>query len=491
MKHPFLFAMVLGVITLTSQISQAQTQIASCNSQFMDFGGENSNYLNAEESDWLICPDTTSEYLILEFTHVNIEVADDYGIDSTGCRDILYIYDGMDESAKMIGSYCGQESGDGSEAFIEENTLKVGTKFKPKNSTGCLYIKFESDKDTNLSGWYGEITCCTPSLENGFTDGVDLPMQENGGDFLNLEVDNSCIRDGRLEIFTEFEATGTSCFTKGLSLPHQSFYAFTSNGSGGFVELLVAPVDTVGAIEMLIFGPVELDSITYTGGYINDCVSGTNPWSLFFNAGPNQTYILATATDTAGRISITTLPETVGLGRALPVEVTDYHIKRNGNQVSLNWSTAQEINNDGFEIHRSYDGKYFTQIGWVDGKNSSSEYQFNDLPNGSKDVYYYISQVDLDGKTTDMHVLHTTLDLSNKTRSYPNPSEGGKFTLDLGNQKTDQLSTVSVYNQIGSLILTDSILDQKTYNLNQLAPGNYIIKIVSGNNVSTIQHIIY
>ena len=185
-------------------------------------------------------------------------------------------------------------------------------------------------------------------------------------------------------MFTEFEGVGSSCFTSGLSMPNRSFYAFESNFTGGFVELSATPVDSVGVIEMLVFGPVTLDSISYTGGVINDCVVGETPWSSFFNAGPNQTYILAVATELRGRTMVDVLPSTEGLGGAvLPVSMLNYSISKVRNEAEVSWTTSQEVNNAGFEVFRSFDGNQFDNIGWVDakiGSNINRSYSFLDEP---------------------------------------------------------------------------------------------------------------
>lgn len=47
---------------------------------------------------------------------------------------------------------------------------------------------------------------------------------------------------------------------------------------------------------------------------------------------------------------------------ALPVELISFTGKTMGNTNSIQWMTASEINNAGFELHRSNDGKGFSQI---------------------------------------------------------------------------------------------------------------------------------
>jgi len=492
MKHTTMIVMLLLALTSATTSLHAQTQITSCNSEFMDVGGDSDTYLDNENSDWLICPDTLTEFLELEFTHVNIEASIDDGVDSTGCNDVLYIYDGMDDTAPMIGSYCGEESGSGKDANLPGHTLRVGDRFKPTNSSGCFYIKFISNNNNRLSGWSANVNCCVPTLEDGITDGADLPLPTNGGHLFDIEIDNSCVRPGKLNMFTEFEGAGSACFTAGLSQPNRSFYAFNSNNTGGFVELLAAPIDSVGIIEVLVFGPVILDSLSYTGGVINDCVTGENPWSTFFNAGPDQTYILAIATELAGRTSVNALSSSQGLGGVLPVAMQDYDIEKKDKQAIITWTTASEINNEGFEIFRSINNQKFESIGWVESKSGSrtnNNYSFYDEPRTAGDVYYFIRQRDLNGDYTDYDVLQVEFEGDRTVQVYPNPSNG-LVSISFGTSQFNKESLILVYDQVGMLKYSTKTEENNKLDLQHLESGLYTIQIINNGVVTNHQHFI-
>ena len=58
-------------------------------------------------------------------------------------------------------------------------------------------------------------------------------------------------------------------------------------------------------------------------------------------------------------------------GSPLPVELLNFEAQAVNNEyVQLDWSTATEINNDGFEVLRSTDGVNFERIAWVDGNGN-------------------------------------------------------------------------------------------------------------------------
>jgi len=54
----------------------------------------------------------------------------------------------------------------------------------------------------------------------------------------------------------------------------------------------------------------------------------------------------------------------------IPVELTSFTASTSNNQIVLNWTTASELNNEGFEIQHSLDNETFTRIGFVPGFGS-------------------------------------------------------------------------------------------------------------------------
>ena len=86
---------------------------------------------------------------------------------------------------------------------------------------------------------------------------------------------------------------------------------------------------------------------------------------------------------------------------ALPVTFNGFFATKNNNNVILNWSTAQELNNQHFEIQRSFDGSNWTVIAIMLGAGNSDnvqQYSFTDKNMTAAVVYYRIRQVDVDGK---------------------------------------------------------------------------------------------
>ncbi|PJF33793.1 MAG: hypothetical protein CUN57_01220, partial [Phototrophicales bacterium] len=106
-----------------------------------------------------------------------------------------------------------------------------------------------------------------------------------------------------------------------------------------------------------------------------------------------------------------------GTLNALPIDLVRFVAsKRDGGQVSLEWTTASEINNDYFTIERSFDGRNFESIGQVKGAGNSFEeinYSFVDESiagiSSNRIVYYRLKQTDYDGVFTYSDVISVEL----------------------------------------------------------------------------------
>ncbi|WP_083852699.1 T9SS type A sorting domain-containing protein [Pedobacter arcticus] len=107
--------------------------------------------------------------------------------------------------------------------------------------------------------------------------------------------------------------------------------------------------------------------------------------------------VLATATSSTSFRGISFTP---GSTITLPIALDNFTAKNVNGAVELNWSTASEQNNRGFEVQHSTDGQTFTTIGEVKGNNNSSAkntYSFTDKGAVAGTNYYQLKQVDNNG----------------------------------------------------------------------------------------------
>jgi len=86
----------------------------------------------------------------------------------------------------------------------------------------------------------------------------------------------------------------------------------------------------------------------------------------------------------------------------LPVELLKFSASCDNKKVTVNWTTASELNNDFFTVERSPDAINYQPIGIVNGAGSSStiqNYSFVDSDPLSGTSYYRLKQTDFNGMT--------------------------------------------------------------------------------------------
>ncbi|HSL90951.1 MAG TPA: T9SS type A sorting domain-containing protein [Ignavibacteriaceae bacterium] len=124
----------------------------------------------------------------------------------------------------------------------------------------------------------------------------------------------------------------------------------------------------------------------------------------------------------------------IRLETIIPVELASFTADVNGNNISLKWMTASEINNAGFDVERaslnpSHGGTsgQWERIGFVEGFGTTTEvisyvYYDNDLDPGF--YQYRIKQIDFDGSFEYSPVIEVEVGVPNQFalyQNYPNP----------------------------------------------------------------------
>lgn len=169
------------------------------------------------------------------------------------------------------------------------------------------------------------------------------------------------------------------------------------------------------------------------------------------------------------------------LNSTLPVKYTQFTAERNNDNIKLNWSTASEVNNNGFEIERSSNGTDFEKIGFVKGVGNSSrlnKYSFTDKNNSF--AYYRLKQVDFDGKYEFSKVLTVKSNESSVELS-PNP-----FNDNLVINSNTTIINAEIVDVTGRVKMFE-VVNSNTAKLNTsgLDNGVYFIRINNGEKVIT------
>ncbi len=120
----------------------------------------------------------------------------------------------------------------------------------------------------------------------------------------------------------------------------------------------------------------------------------------------------------------------------VPVELVSFDITSENNTVLLQWKTATEINNKGFEVQRSEGGGQrsemgdqngWKKIGFVEGYGTSTEeknYSFTNADLTTGDFFYRLKQIDFNGSYTYSNIVEVKINQPDKfslSQNYPNP----------------------------------------------------------------------
>ncbi len=171
----------------------------------------------------------------------------------------------------------------------------------------------------------------------------------------------------------------------------------------------------------------------------------------------------------------------------LPVEFVSFEAKKVGDEAELYWSTASELNNDGFDIQRSEDGQNWQSIDFVKGQGNSSstvDYHFKDKgPKGSLN-YYRLAQIDFDGSVDYSASRMLKFGIESKLQIIPNPVHDQiNLSLELG-------SDVEIYNAMGNKIVDQRVLGgEQVIDVQFLPAGVYVLKVYSSNLISSARFV--
>ena len=363
-------------------------------------------------------------------------------------------------------------------------------------------------------------------------NGVTLNANTLVSGTLNLLNGNLLTGPNTLSLGTSISNLGTLTNSAGKILGN--FNRWISNSSN-----ILFPVGTSATK----YTPVELRNVVGSGTFIVNAIPGMHPnapgsnllqmyWKLtnggltsadltfhYLDAdvvGDENQYELGryngiswdiispislnTTNNTASIAGINSFSDwTLGEDGALPVELKSFTATTIASKVRLNWNTATEINNYGFEIERA---KTLTssllvweKIGFVNGSgnsNSPKSYTFIDDNVSSEKYSYRLKQIDNDGQfeySSPVQIDLSSLSTFSLHQNYPNPSNPSttiQFSLPAAlNVK------IIIFNLLGQEIRTlvnetkEAGIHEIIFDAQNLNSGVYIYKIEAGSYIQT------
>jgi hypothetical protein len=193
---------------------------------------------------------------------------------------------------------------------------------------------------------------------------------------------------------------------------------------------------------------------------------------------------------------------------ALPVELTEFagtttegttaEERRGEPSIQLQWATASETGNAGFEVQRRADSTAaWTVLGFVEGAGTTDApqtYRFRDpgVPFAAEQLTYRLRQLDADG--TESFSAPVTVELpapeaATLQAPFPNPAQGA-VTLRVALAAPTEVQ-IQVYDLLGRRVTTlareqmEAGRHELQVPTHDLASGTYFVRMVAGDAVQT------
>lgn len=412
--------------------------------------------------------------------------------DQTGCcadRGIVWTgYLGLTSTVEFrVQEGCG-----GSELVANINLVAPTTVVSTTSASSCIYNgsisgeKMLIDNSNNLLVGINEgsvnlgtvsatvnISGSTPTF--GTTNSPSCVSYTGGEYFLQrsffITTDASYPLSTPVEVnlyFTQAELNNLNATTSSASADYQTCYG---------------TVDATGSNLML--------TIQHSNGSFSTRTQGGGGLTLTPNTPSTNIY---RATFTTDRFSLFRLHGAGGLysNNALPVKLTMFKANAIDNSfIKLDWTTAQEIENSGFEIERSEDGVNFIKIGWEKGFGNSTEkrdYSYDDKTVMSGVTYYYrLKQIDFDGKFEYFNIVSARINGRDEfiVSDFMPTEVRGNTKLDIFTTNNRDIA-LAVFNTLGQPILSrkESLTvgnNKIEFSFDNLPAGTYMTSIKSNN----------
>lgn len=373
------------------------------------------------------------------------------------------------------------------------------------NSGGDLSNEgYLDNKSTGIFEVNGECTNHATHANTGFIEIKSSGKYTNNGDFNNWSA--GTFMNGGI-----FQNMGTHLNNGAQSTTSTGTYSGSGTVTGGIDNMqgTLSPGSSPGVIT--VTGYLSLQStatlkveIAGTGaagaefGFdqvnVNDGnLSGTLEIILLDGFVPAVSYpylILTSTNPISGTFANIVLPDghdfvvtynsndvTIEYAGILPVELISFTGHEADEAVQLDWQTASELNNAGFEIQRMALNGTWETIGFVAGAGTTQHtqhYTYLDrlAPNG--DNYYRLKQIDYDGQFEYSQVVHVRLDSEAAFSFYPNPATDYLRFSGLPGTATP----VEIWDVEGKLRIAGTLNAQENFlNVQDLIPGFYMVRI--------------
>ena len=376
----------------------------------------------------------------------------------------------------------------GSSPLIEGNTLiknnTQGTSAKNQISVGLqgnnspvvlnnIIYGGSSIPTGGISLWVSGSTSFSDMIIEGneiYNNGFGISLYSTSDGVINAVVKNNKIYNNNINPNAQVSGSGinvngspfnTPIITQneiygnwwGITIQNGTTVQAGPNPNLGNIE----NVDTTDDGSNIFYGNIQgTDTFDVYNNCTNDIYAQNNDWRAY-DSTLIETHVYHKVDN-----NLHGLIKFMPFSTSIPVELTSFTTSVGDGNVVLNWITATELNNAGFEIQKGNHTSTllsvteWESIGFVNGNGTSTEthtYSFTDQNPVTGKSYYRLKQIDFDGSYEYSNVIEVNLTLPiefSLEQNYPNPFNpitSIQYTI-----SSKQYVQLLVYNVLGKEI---------------------------------------
>ncbi len=353
-------------------------------------------------------------------------------------------------------------------------------------NTGATYLNdavvLKGTPNASLSGWSIQYTGATASTWSG----------------TQINFVTSAVFTAQGFFYIQYGSGGAN----GIALPNPPFtsgsnsFASVANNmsaTGGKIALRNVTTSLTVACPPGVPTGTEANVIDFIGYGTANCAEGTGATGSPEPAPSNaQSMRRANGVDTQNNAN------DFSAVAVLPVELLDFQVKRDNENVLIYWVTAREKDNGHFVVEHSTDGKNYEELLVVKGAGTTAllqQYSIKDTNPNKGMNYYRLKQVDIDGKFEYSFIRSIKFGDRYSILLAPNPVlEGSAMALNVQSENESELS-ISIFNTLGQLMFQKQISavkgdNQLNLDLSSFPKGIYALQCQSGTDLIETQQII-
>ncbi len=413
----------------------------------------------------------------------------------------------------------------GSSPLIEGNTLiknnTQGTSAKNQISVGLqgnnspivrnnIIYGGSSIPTGGISLWVSGTTSFSDMIIEGneiYNNGFGISLYSTSDGVINAVVKNNKIYNNNINPNALVSGSGININGSPFNTPIITQNEIYGNWWGITIQngttVQAGPNPNLGNIENadttddglnIFYGNIQgTDTFDVYNNCTNDIYAQNNDWRAYDSTLIETHVYHKTDNNLHGLIKF------MPFSTSIPVELTSFTASVVEGNVVLNWITATELNNSGFEIERQKTkdekSEEWESIGFVNGNGTSTSvhsYSFVDKNTNEGKSYYRLKQIDFDGSFDYSKTVEVDLSLPtifSLEQNYPNPFN--PTTKISWQSPIAGHQTLIIYDLLGNEVakLVDEFRSAGTYeidfNASKLSSGVYFYELQTGEFVTT------